>query len=646
MKKYFTLLLIFACSVYCKGQIIYYDAFSLQQKKDPDIDNRILLSGEIKQLLAPYYPGVKVADIDTALLNANPFFKGHFEPKAIQDIGKALNALSLSSVGGINVTNFADGLAKFLVKRFKEELSITFFERFDSALNDRRFEEMRILFPQTVSVLNVIGKEIYNFSKYLNSLREAFIKDLGNLYVAIKRVKDLPKYTHFFEEHKEIKTVIDNAFYFIDQFSAGTHPGQVIANYNEKMLLNFKDSSLQLNMRSSVKALKLFSYSLKSVSPDRYWVQGDSVKSMLADTMFRDMYFGLIYLESKNKDIVFRTGTRTVTFQEVLGKAKATEMVLLQYQAHVERIMDHVQEVNEYIAEIREKKRTEIDYNDYYKLFNASLDVIDEGLRVIDLPGLNINPDTLRLVNVTVAELVWLSRTAGELYTDVRTRNYSSAVLNTVAILDTIFRDNFNSELRENILKYGGFMATVATAENSDEVEQAIEAIALPVGSSRIKRESTYNIALNAYVGGFAGVEYMPTLPNNNQGFVFGLSAPVGVSFSKGGLGKGKNNTRGGKSATVFISIIDIGALATFRLNDDDSKVAAEIELKNIIAPGVFFFYGFGKCPISLGAGVQIGPQLREVTTTDINVEKNFYIHYGITLAVDIPILNFYTKSR
>jgi hypothetical protein len=653
MKKTIGLLLL--VTVWCyqlNSQSIYYDAEKL--KRWASISVTELHFDSLAAVLSNYMPANLVDPSDAVktiknfkALN-NPFFNSYFEvgnQLSPPSFSRAISSIG-SSIGGINVTNFADGLAKFLVKRFKEELSITFFEKFEEALNDPKFEEMRILFPQTVAVLRIIHKEIYNFSKYLNSLREAFIKDLGNLYTALKRVKNLPKYQQFFNTHPEINTVVVNAFYFIDQFTAGVHPGDVIAGYNEDLLLTFSNGQLQTNLRSSVKILKLFSSSLKSVSPDHYWVPADSARVNLVDPVFRDMYFGLIYQKSEN--ISFQTNSGLLPFRELLKKAKTAETVFQEYQAHVERIIDHAQEVNEYIAAIKEKKKSEIDYNDYYKLFNASLDIMDEGFLIVDLPALDINSALLDAAKVKITELMSIARSASNLYTDVRTRNYSSAVLNVVSLLDEILGSSFDNDLRENIIKYGTFIATVAAAENSDEVEEAIEAIALPVGSSRVKRETLKNIALNAYVGGYVGGEYMPTLKENPNAFVFGLSAPVGVSFSIGNFWRGSDEKKkkGGKSLSLFISIIDIGALATYRMNDDNSKVAAEIKLENIISPGAFLYFGFGKCPISLGAGVQLGPQLREVTTTDIDIEKNYYIRYGITLAVDIPLLNFYTKSK
>ena len=193
-------------------------------------------------------------------------------------------------------------------------------------------------------------------------------------------------------------------------------------------------------------------------------------------------------------------------------------------------------------------------------------------------------------------------------------------------------------------------MANIVEANNSDEVQAAIEAAVLPVGSSSVKRETDWNISLNAYIGPYAGREYLPKLQKNQWASTVGLTAPVGIAFSRGNIAKGNkrccdNKVSGGKSFTVFVSLIDVGALASYRLANDSSKVASEVTLSNIISPGLFIYYGLGRSPISIGAGCQLGPQLRNVTASNVNVDKNFYLRFGISVVVDIPFFNLYTKN-
>src|SRR5204863_2622585 len=86
---------------------------------------------------------------------------------------------AFSSIGGLDVTNIADGLAKFLVKRTKEELSIAFFDRFKKIIDSAK--DLKTLFPQTASLLDVIGDEVYNYQNYIQNLREAFKEDIEAL---------------------------------------------------------------------------------------------------------------------------------------------------------------------------------------------------------------------------------------------------------------------------------------------------------------------------------------------------------------------------------------------------------------------------------------------------------------------------------
>ena len=65
-----------------------------------------------------------------------------------------------------------DGLARFLVKRGREELSVAFLQRLKEFLEGN--VEARTLFPSTVEFLTKIAA--YRYSEFLPSLREASAK--------------------------------------------------------------------------------------------------------------------------------------------------------------------------------------------------------------------------------------------------------------------------------------------------------------------------------------------------------------------------------------------------------------------------------------------------------------------------------------
>jgi hypothetical protein len=502
-----------------------------------------------------------------------------------------------------------------------------------------------------------IDKDIYRFNSYLNTLREAFIKDLINLYTNFKKFTKLPKYAQYFRDHPEINTLIRSALYFIDQYASGVHPGDVLERYDTSDLI-FTNNVLEHNLRNSVSLIQAFSSSFRSVSTEHYWVPADSIKSVFEkNTIARDIYFGLMY--QKHGSIKFDCSDGVfLRFDTLLARAKRAADNLSgsldEYKDFIETFIDHTEEVNEYLTELKSKKKEDIDYNDYYKLYNASLDLFQYVFTFIDLPYVNLKVETEIEIRLQSNRWSFVAHSTGELYIDVRTKNYSSAILNLSSVADTLLM-HYDADSRKKlipaILKYGNFAAAIAQAENSDEVQDAIESVALPVGSASIKRETNFNIAINAFVGPFAGREYLPKLKveEDQWAFTAGVTAPVGVAFSWGNLGNGKRRdkpkNKGGKSFTLFVPVIDIGAMAAFRAGDDSSNVASEVSLENIISPGLYLYYGVGKWPLSIGIGGQLGPQLRKITATDVNMDKNYYFRFGLNVVVDIPLLNLSTKN-
>lgn len=658
--KLVLLILISTFSFAVKAQNPYNDALFLKGSltDSKDLTKGVIpLNATVRSILARYFvEKVPVSDAGQGAIDSffikNPFFrnpadqsKSIFVVTGAAAVGPIISR-ALSGIGGIRVTNFADGLAKFLVKRFKDELTIAFFQKFKDAISQS--PEFQTLFPQSFQVIMTIDKDIYQFSIYLNTLREAFIKDLQNLYINFKSAAELPSFQNYFNDHPEIKTIIINAFYFIDQYSRGAHPGEVIANYDADGNLFFADTTLQLNVRSSVKVLQLISFSVRSQSDLNYWVPADSVRLLLQDPVGLDLYMGLLYqkalIDQPEKNYTFHTASGDIAFFELLGKAYGVVGKLNEYKKYIEDIVYYAQHINDVIAALK-KDKPDVDYIDSYNLYNSAADIMKKSLQINSLPSVNIEAGLKEKTISFAGKWIGIAHLVGELYVDIRAKNYSSAVIDVANLIDSIGNSQ-HVKLKEDILKYGSFAAAIAQSKNSDDVAAAIESVALPAGSYSVKRESSTNISVNAYVGGYGGVEYMPALERDKSAFTAGVTAPVGLAFSWKLKHFLDGKKPGGKSFTIFVPLIDIGALASFRLNDDQTNIAADIELKNIIAPGLYFYLGLGKCPISIGAGAQLGPQLRGVSEGTPTIDtKNIYIRYGLTIAVDIPLLNIHTTK-
>ncbi len=132
----------------------------------PDISILNSLSNSESDYYNPFIKKLKIADWATKNLAPD------------QATAEAAPGLTAGTPAGLT-TMMIDGMAKFLVKRTKEELSSVFFDDFEKLLNDQK--DLQKFFPSTFTILHTAKDEIYSYQVYLPALQEAFKNDLDNL---------------------------------------------------------------------------------------------------------------------------------------------------------------------------------------------------------------------------------------------------------------------------------------------------------------------------------------------------------------------------------------------------------------------------------------------------------------------------------
>jgi hypothetical protein len=280
-----------------------------------------------------------------------------------------------------------------------------------------------------------------------------------------------------------------------------------------------------------------------------------------------------------------------------------------------------------------------------------------------------------------------LSQGILDAYTGVLERDYDAVVLSVIpvagSLLDIDYAETFEMKegelplfMLENlteahgkrqrklqeVFRYSAFLAAVATSRSPEDIKQAIRAIALPPGSYSIKRRSFSNISLNTYPGLTGGMELIRNDIGQKWAPNFGFTAPVGLAFSWGYRGKIDNKKYletpkyrrrvdrsldmrddrylTGHSGSLFFSLIDLGAVVLFRLEDGDNSLPEDVGFQQIFSPGVIYSHGFPNLPISVLAGMQISPQLRKFGDAPADAIR---LNFGVT--VDLPMANFHTQS-
>lgn len=671
-----------------KPGFIIYDALTLAkeaEKPAPDMTT-------VKKILTVYEANNHDVEDNKWLPAELRSYKTAMGINAGETHSNGLSA-AMTAIGGLDVTNIADGFAKFIVKRTKEELSIAYFKKFKEELS--KYPDLKDLFPATTALLLAIDEQIYDYSKYINNLREAFRSDLLVLDEHLPAI--VKNHPEFFKEsgNFELGLALRTGCYISSSLRHDMHPGDILDGYPLSYFDNppGADKDKLANLESSIQSLQLFSESLREQDKEKgnYWVSMDKVRELVNNKTAVKIYIGLLLQRSAQKYTISFDKSNLYNIlneQPIVDEYDKAQKYYNDYKEYFITLGNHVQELNSMVKDQNEDLPTDsARVEQYAKYFKTSVQFIEYCTQVVKLPGIRDIKDISKVTEVTEPYFN-ITYNVTDLTTAIVRKRYPEVVNHAVAVYQSAYAlkvagdhekrktENKTSVLKQTkeeraamktedekadttkstsdaLVKYGAMMATVVTAQNSDDVAQAIEAAALPAGSARIKRESRWNVAINAYCGLFVGNEVIKGLDADKpfERFnSFGLTAPIGISFSQGDkilpwplsyLSPVK-----GFSSTWFISLVDLGAVAAFRFTDDSTQQIPTIQLKDIFSPGLFWSVGIPRSPVSVNFGAQIGPNLRKVTATSNDFSDNMYIRYSMSVCVDLPLLNIANRSK
>jgi len=309
------------------------------------------------------------------------------------------------------------------------------------------------------------------------------------------------------------------------------------------------------------------------------------------------------------------------------------------------------------LIKLKKKDKNErLSFKDYYPFIKVAINLMTQVLETPTLINPANNQEVLSLIerDTNLAYIPHISRNTLDLFDNIYSEQYNFAIYNVLELYKVISEKNLqncneqkgnkkkdcyeNERIRNGILLYGTFMADMAMAQHPEEVKRAIQAVALPAGSSRVKREYGFNVSINSYFGLGLGNEVLTNSQIvDNQSATVGLSIPVGVAISW------KFNKQRKDSWSFFAPILDLGAVTAFRIEEQNAPLP-ELSFKNVISPGGYLLYNIPKSPFSIGAGVQYGPQVRTISQTldngDIQLLESGAWRYMFMFGVDVPIFN------
>lgn len=594
----------------------------------------------------------------------------------IEDVAASLVEVVFGSGLGANLgSSLLDATSSVLLNRAESELTLSFLTRLKEEFESRPFFifsrpndfgdvqidtfYLRNIFPSTYALISDYDQIIsINIG---NSLQHAFEEDLKSFYGNAEKFL-VPAHL----KDNIVNEVFSIVFSTFQDLSRGEHPSVIISSLADRYATpeSYVPRNAVDTFRLAIQLLEGASQSVRDVSPERVWVKMDDLRRL--NVREREYFIGLFYLE--NRSALRKLGVSGSRFQ--LGERSAD---FVRLQQLIFQNLAFLEQVENKIADLR--------------LINAARTVRDPGLENREAYTVISNSERERLgafeeyafmfsdvIQHIGAYVCWVNDRSFlcseefeseyfpivqdllQIPLDVELSNYAEAFLKTLKVIETLHRGNDLYETPEGFVRYLTLAADVVFADSADQVKRILDDVLLPVGSYRVKRFSTSSIYVSALVGASAGAEWLDN-PNVDEKWAMQISpfTPIGIDFSWGSrkLAPGSTYTTRGSSNGVFLSILDIGAITSYRFQMNDSEEGdlssrnlPTIQLEQLLSPGVFYTHGFRNSPITWGAGAQLTPRLRDIVDAkDVTIDRANAFRFSTFISVDLPLITIASKN-
>ena len=615
-----------------------------------------------------------------------------------RDIGGAGKKSFLSKVGNLNATIYADAFAKIIVKRFKQDLNVVFFQKMKKEMDSSL--ELKTLFPNTSSGLALMDKDIYVFEQYIAGLRQKMEEDLANVFANTTQLLETEKYAKAFKGNQTGRDFLTTATQFADGLIRNQHPGHIIEN------LHFSDAFDEgegLDLRAGLQTIQLISTSFRSSNPadsTHYWINGlDSLNLLVkGDALGAQIWLGSVYqlaVDDNKKPITFENGQTLRHYINGLYDKKDNFYNMRNY------VQGLISRVN--MIEMSNKDMRLAQNNDEKFYWDKMVSSYENILSLVKFaPTIKEILEPESALPRTWYKGIYVAEMLPRIYAEMKGREYHAAVQHIAELvqafdarpmyvkegknyiridtLNTFFQPNIADKMvpvREyksfsgtyimkdkkpmvieklyvdddslgkkpleytgiqKFIKYSSFAASMVLAQSSDAVAELLESTMTPSGGTHIK-EKGWLLSVNSYIG------LQNTFRQKDSAGYFSIAAPIGINLSYGlknqrhyPLSKKQKFADFITPHTVqfFASLVDVGAIAGFRFTNTTDSIP-KIKLSNIFSPGLFVMFGrLFNSPLNIGLGYQAQPRLYDIKEETIFLKK-FEFRFNVNVSWDIP---------
>jgi hypothetical protein len=545
------------------------------------------------------------------------------------------NALN-GNLGAQFTSQLIFALSDLIIDRAKSELTLQYFTKLKNSFivshsitipkpsgSVTISFTLKELFPNSYSALEaLLSENTASLVSIGQSFKSAFEADMKQFYTVAST-----KFIAGAFSSEPYYKYIDASLYSINELLKGSHPSIIIQNLAFRNPVNPSISfSLGINF------LYVISESLKNTTTNTVWV-GQDVIDGLSEKEFI-MYFSLLYLNNKT---LF---THLSITSGSLNTAREMYYPLIkQIGAYVNLTQSFLNEINDGKASFGPTNLTAEQKNSrFYAYAHNTIDLIFISKELV----CKCFPTYCSRVSIQHQESAHL---VIDITKSIEEKDYSSVFRKSFKLVESLSGEII---IPPAVTKIAFMASDIASADSIQQIKKILDGAILPVGSFRIKRQSEFSVHLNAYPGMSAGIEFLDGGHIDTKGAAHvSPFLPVGFDIS---WGKDKRGKIGRQSNGLFLSIVDLGAVVSYRIQNQDTNENSANELPDIkwshlLAPGAFYVHGIRNSPLSWGLGANINPSLREISNADgLKLSDTNAIKFSFFLAVDIPLFNISSR--
>ncbi|PPK92788.1 hypothetical protein LY01_02874 [Nonlabens xylanidelens] len=590
---------------------------------------------------------------------------------SINNINKSLPILG----GDLALETFIDGLSGFIANRTKQELQVYAFDKLKkyveltdcSKIEDPKkkakcleelksqqkkqqlLAELQIILPTTTRFLK--DYQLTNINNLGNDLKENLEKDFDQLLVNIPQLKE----SNRFKDKPELKLALKGVE-FINQLNKTKNPVELIdiLSRDKELKELLFEVTKEETAYENLNAVSLLVHSLTIVSnSERRFVSLEFLSNYSTDINYNLLYFGFLHNQSKYHYFIDGFPTDKLMTNISVDDLENGISKLYNVQQDIGRILASAERIYQNARKIRiasQNSETKIEPETVHIYVEDIINFIEDSYGTyIEIrtdfsisnpvaPEENVGTTaTSTTISVDLEKYFSTAHFANKLLLDLRKKRYNNVLFDALSLgVDLTEKSDLNFDITEELARVLNFYANVANAKDSEGVEKAISAFAMPQGSYKSKQKANIYVGLDTYPGLIFGLD-LNGYEGNESAFAVGITAPVGITIKPKFTGKG----------SFFVSVIDIAAPFRLRFdNADETRTISDYTFENILAPGLYYSTPLGDSPISINIGTQYGPQLDfeensegAITNT---IKDSFRI--GVGLVVDIPLYSIYRK--